>query len=227
MINRIKEAIRWRWQRFIGDTLFDLLHGLKTSLVETSYLDKLQSPNRQYMETYQASRWSLFRKMVAALPIDHRDFTFVDAGCGKGRALIFSSRFHFKRAVGIEISADLLSTAHWNIQKYFGNNKLYNIELVNSDVTTYELPHEPLVVFLYNPFNGLIMSRFIENLACQAAQSNQPVYIVYMVPWCKELIERQGSFELFTTVSGSCIYRYVGLKTVENFNVNELVPKVA
>ena len=220
MLNKITVAFQWRWQRLTQDTLFDLRHGLQTRQVEEAYLNDIKSDYRQYCEPYQASRWRLFNKMLKALPIDYAKYTFYDAGCGKGRALLFSSKFKFKKAIGVEISADLLKLAQTNIDKYLTQNSLYyEIELVNDNVLNHTIPDQPLVVFLYNPFNGLVLSQFIEKLAAQHKENGQPLFLVYMVPACREIIENQGNFRLYQTVSGSCIYEFN--KQAFNTNLNQ------
>src|SRR6516225_8353137 len=51
---------------------------------------------------------------ISWLPIAHEAFTFVDIGCGKGRALMVASAFPFRRLVGVEISPELCEIARAN-----------------------------------------------------------------------------------------------------------------
>jgi SAM-dependent methyltransferase len=52
---------------------------------------------------------------LAALPIKHEEFTFVDIGCGKGRALFIAAEFPFRRIVGAELAVELAQIARANV----------------------------------------------------------------------------------------------------------------
>ncbi len=41
--------------------------------------------------------------MMAALPIEFNQFTFIDLGSGKGRTLLMASDFPFRKILGVEI----------------------------------------------------------------------------------------------------------------------------
>src|SRR5712691_3632887 len=47
--------------------------------------------NRDHGEFYLGSDPAVVREAIAALPIAHEDFAFVDYGSGKGRALLLAS----------------------------------------------------------------------------------------------------------------------------------------
>ncbi len=56
---------------------------------------------------YQPSEPVLFREMVGGLPIDCSEFTFIDVGSGKGRALLLAADYPFRRIIGVEVPPEL------------------------------------------------------------------------------------------------------------------------
>ena len=70
---------------------------------------------------YQPTEPELFRKMLASLiqaspKIDFREFTFIDIGSGKGRALLMAADYPFRRILGIELLPDLHRVARREYQ---------------------------------------------------------------------------------------------------------------
>jgi hypothetical protein len=93
------------WQRTHP---IDRLHGIDTGGfvgVEKIHHDKNLI---QLINPYGGSQPSIVYTGLAALG-DVRNNTFVDLGCGKGRAITVASEFPFRKIVGIELSADLAS----------------------------------------------------------------------------------------------------------------------
>lgn len=64
----------------------------------------------------------------------------------------------FRRVVGVEISSPLISIARDNRIQMGGTSQ---VEFVQADAQTYLLPDGPTLVFLFNPFDAIAMSRFI------------------------------------------------------------------
>ncbi len=102
------------------------------------------------------------------------EFTFVDLGCGKGRALLLAEEYGFRRIVGVEFSAKLARIASRNAAKA-GSAR---IAVVRSDVRAFDFPEGPLVVFLYNPFSAQITRSVMQRLASRPHTS----YIAYVNP---------------------------------------------
>ena len=82
---------------------------------------------------------------------------FVDMGCGKA-CLYMARAGAFRRVIGVEISSSLIAIARDN-RNQMGNTA--NIEFVQADAQTYFLPDGPTLVFLFNPFDAVALSRFI------------------------------------------------------------------
>jgi SAM-dependent methyltransferase len=83
---------------------------------------------------------------------------FVDVGCGKGQPCIFARKyFHFPNVYGIDFSAPLIEVAKRNAEK----SPYRNVHFLVADATNWRLPNGNTLVFLFNPFNEIILEKFL------------------------------------------------------------------
>lgn len=168
-----------RRQRF-GDMDYDWEHRVNTTAGTVGWRERLLGTFRS---AYQPTEPAAFHEMMAALPIDFRDFTFIDIGSGKGRTLLMASEYPFRRIVGVEILPDLHRAAVENIRQYQSETqKCRNIESVCIDAVEYVFPPEPLVVYLFNPLPLLALRKVLQNLRNSIVSSPRPVHIIYYNP---------------------------------------------
>jgi predicted RNA methylase len=130
---------------------------------------------------------------LSNLPIRFQDYVFVDLGSGKGVAVLSASLFPFRRIVGVEWSKRVADVARENVRKFMHPEQACrSIELLDGDATAYELPREPLVIFMYNPFREPLVRRFADNLKRSLEQSPRHIAIVYYNPMCRQVFEEAG-----------------------------------
>jgi predicted RNA methylase len=127
--------------------------------------------------------------MLAALDVQFEDYTFVDYGAGKGKALLLAGSRPFHRVIGVELAAELCEIARRNIQTYTGPRRAGSIEVVHEDATAFDIPDGPLVLYFYNPFDAEVMEAVITNIRQATAQTMRPVYILYRYARLAELFE--------------------------------------
>jgi SAM-dependent methyltransferase len=83
---------------------------------------------------------------------------FVDVGCGKGQPCIFAKKyFDFPNIYGIDFSEPLIEVANRNLAK----TSYRNVNFLVADATSWKLPRGNTLVFLFNPFNEIIMEKFL------------------------------------------------------------------
>jgi hypothetical protein len=156
---------------------FDLEHGIETS--QQVHASDLRVNSQNWMDglNYQPTPVNLTREAIAALPINPAEFTFIDFGSGKGRVLFVASEFPFARIIGVEYAQNLHETACRNLQSYRGEaQKCGRIEAICQDMTTYDFPEGPLVLFFYNPAIESVM----RTMAARIAALPQACWIVYV-----------------------------------------------
>src|SRR5262249_45180057 len=86
-----------------------------------------------------------------AAPLNLRNFTFVDMGPGKGRALLLAAEQPFARVIGVEVLPELHAIAQQNIAAAASRLVCHKIESISADARIFQFPDGPLVVFLFNP----------------------------------------------------------------------------
>jgi SAM-dependent methyltransferase len=172
---------------------FDRKYGLDTAeIIYPSALGIAALDAEQSVE-YEACTPEMLAGALSNLSIQFQDYVFVDLGSGKGVAVLSASLFPFKHIVGIEWSQRVARIARENARKFTHPQQVCrSIELLDGDATTYELPYEPLVIFMYNPFKEPLVRRFVDNLRRSLEQRPRHVVIVYCNPRCKQVFEEAG-----------------------------------
>jgi hypothetical protein len=162
---------------------FDLEHNVETSQrIHPSDL-RIESPNWIHGYGYWPTTTEVVHEILAALPMQHERFTFIDLGSGKGRVLLMASEYPFERIVGVEYAPDLHRAALENIRRYRSDRqKCRNLEAICQDMTAFELPDKPLVLFLYNPASEAVLRIVAENIVSAAAGSPREIWVAYVTP---------------------------------------------
>jgi SAM-dependent methyltransferase len=125
---------------------------------------------------------------MAALPINFSEFTFVDFGSGKGRALLLASEYPFKKILGLEFSPQLHDVAVANIHRYRSESqKCRLVESRVMDFVEFEFPDEPLVLYFFDPSNAKVIGQVMKNLERSVRARPREVYVAYVGPRAVEL----------------------------------------
>lgn len=156
---------------------FDMLHGTETCRpISVNALD-WQSFSAVFVNGYLGIAPSTLRPALAELPIQHQEFSFIDIGCGKGRALFIAAELPFRQLIGVELSGELCEVARSNVARDPAWTE--RISIVNQDATNFNYPEGPLVLFFYYPFYAAVFRRVLKNLERQLRRSPRPAYLLY------------------------------------------------
>lgn len=177
------------------------------AVVQLADLD-IRSQNRRHGQQYQATRHRQFLKVLRALGInDHREWTFIDLGSGKGRVLLAAAAFPFAKIVGVEFSAELNAIARENIAKRLGRLRCQQIEVVYADAAEWQFPNGKMIVYLYNPFDSEVLARVLDNLETALRVHQQEAYVIYVTPAWKEIFDRSPLLRAVRSSGTISIYR--------------------
>lgn len=140
------------------DVLFESWHGIETGgVIENSKLVSEQSELLQHATAYQAVWGRNLQTLIDVTQKIAKPDLFIDIGSGKGKACFFASK-HFSRVLGVEFSRPLVDVAEKNKISF----KRKNIEFVVGDAGQYDLPDYQSLIFLFNPFDHIQLTRFIQ-----------------------------------------------------------------
>ena len=130
---------------------------------------------------YSPSRWRLLKSVLRDPPVGPED-VFLDLGAGLGRVLVQASQLPFRRVIGVELSPELTAAARLNLARSKEHHRCGEVEVVLADASTYEVPDDVTVVFLYNPFTGLTFQRAIDNVHASLERNPRRIRIIYDNP---------------------------------------------
>lgn len=187
----------WLRKKRRVDREFDALHGVDTG--GYTYLKSLhiKSANWRDGTSHIAADPDEFHSAMAALDIDFSRFTFIDLGSGKGRALMLARQYGFKQLIGVEFSAELVEIAKRN-----------GIDTICADAAEYELPNEPTLLLLYNPFGGETMKRVAQHTRASLEKNPRELIVLYLNPFHLEawdgftVVKRESNFAVLRMQPG-------------------------
>jgi predicted RNA methylase len=118
------------------------------------------------------------------------DYTFIDFGCGKGRAVLLASELGFREVVGVELNTELAELALANAMTWTKAGKARSpIRIICGDALEFMWPESPCLVYLYNPFGGQVMRRLVEVMKRRFDGRPDALEVVYQKP------EQAAAFE--------------------------------
>lgn len=160
---------------------FDTSNGVETAMSWRDWagMAKISGSAWQHGHRYEGITRATLLEALRLVPGDLADYVFVDLGSGKGKALLVASELPFKRVVGVEYSPYLHEVALRNIAAYrSARGAVGDVQSICMDAAAYEFPEEPLVLFLFNPFDQAILDVVVDNLMRSLAQRPRPTYVV-------------------------------------------------
>lgn len=165
------------------DRSFDARYGTDTAgSVQPDQLGITDTEARGQAILYLPSPTRVTRWMFDNIGVDHREYSLVDLGCGKGRVLLVASDYPFRQIVGVEISPDLAAIARQNIDRYQPpSRQCRQVSVANVDATRFEFPGTNLLLHLYHPFEPAITIAVLRNLQRSLEASPRKVAIGYLL----------------------------------------------
>jgi len=207
--NIVYQVDRLRGRRGRSDpTELDRRLGIDTYKIEPTALMQIDGENLVRGHGYQPVAEGQFRAALSGLQVDLQRYTFIDYGSGKGRALLFATEFPFRRIIGVEYARELHDVATANVSRAHGKLPgTQRVECVRGDATKYDPPAEPLLCFLYNPFDGVVMRALLDQLSRSVAAAPRDVIITYLNPVHREAIDNHPSVTKLKEGPNLVVYR--------------------
>jgi len=187
LLEFVRDSLPERKRRRYGDVDYDWDHRVDTTSATVGWRERLLG---QFLSPYQATDPDLFGEILSSLNIDFRQFTFVDVGSGKGRALLMASDYPFRRILGIERVPALHRIALDNIGKYRSDSqKCFDLQSVCADALEYAFPREPFVLYLFNPLPESRLRRLMAKVAASLDENPRAVRVLYHNPLLEHVLQ--------------------------------------
>jgi SAM-dependent methyltransferase len=179
------------------------IKGEKKYGIQTTGADELAAMEKKGIDIshatiYMPASYDLLDILLAQLaPLNIKHF--LDIGCGKGRALCVAAGHQIPRVTGIDFSKELCQQATHNLEKISKNFPALQYKIINNDAFYFDIPDDVDCIFLFNPFDEIIMKGVLENIDKSLKRSPRGLRIVYLNPLYKDLFTDKGFKEIFYT----------------------------
>ena len=209
----LRDSLPDRRRQRYGDIDYDWEHRVNTTGAALSWRTRLLG---LLYSVYQPIPAGQFREIMSALSAflapgtSFSQFTFIDIGCGKGRALLLASESAFRRIIGIEILPELVEVARENVREFERRGTHSRIEVLCGDATKFVLPAEPAILFLFNPLPESALRAFLENLEQSLRQNPRAVYVVYANPIFESTFASLGWLTRLDSTNQCLLFRSSG-----------------
>ena len=161
---------------------FDALLGVETSRpVEPWEIREADDHTLANNSRYSPTPVRTIRQAIAAAAIDHREVSFVDLGCGKGRVLLVAAEYPFKQIIGVEFSSDLCETARRNITRCPKDSTAHGaIEVRCEDARDFEVPDDAGFFYFYEPFTVAVAEVVLDNIEDSLARCPRTAVLCFV-----------------------------------------------
>ena len=187
--------IRIAWHMTMNDMAGEKKYNINTTGInELKHLEK-KGIDISHATIYMPASYDLLEFFFEKSAV-HKKRHFLDVGCGKGRALCVAAAYGVPKVSGVEFSKALLTHAEKNLANISKIHKvLYTLK--NDDAFYFEIPEDVDCIFLFNPFDELIMSGFVTNLKTSLQINPRKITIIYFNPLQKHLLVEAGFSQTF------------------------------
>jgi predicted RNA methylase len=166
------------WNR-LRELIYERRLGIRSGeIISLKELGLEHEERRQHYATGLSDFW----RMKKFLQPETQNEVFVDYGAGLGRAVILAAMLPFKRVIGVELSQVLAERARENVCQCKGKLCCKDIDIVNADAATFEIPTDTTRIFFNNPFAGQILASVLERIQLSHKQQPRSIRLVCNLP---------------------------------------------
>jgi SAM-dependent methyltransferase len=184
--------------RYYSSVFYDWTHGIRTTNIEPlSTLELTRPEHLAHANSYVPSQPEDIRSVFRNLDLDFRKYCFVDYGCGKGRVLAEAVRYPFKSVIGIDFAKELCEACKSNLERVRSTRRCGDVQVLHADATEFDLPREPCVVYIYNPFRGPVLAAALERIRKSVVIFPRHVRIAYVTPMLPEFFLQLPGIRVF------------------------------
>jgi len=187
----LRDSLPSRKRQRFGDLDYDWEQRVDTTWSNVSFATRVREVFSG--RGYQPTDPQIFREMMEQVRADLSQYTFIDLGSGKGRALLLAREYPFARYVGMELLPELHAVAQQNVRRMAAEEQ-GRFELQCGDAREFGFPAGPIFLYLFDPFPAPILAVVMENLERSLQESPRPAYVGYQNPVSERVIAALARF---------------------------------
>lgn len=179
---------------------FDVAHGVETSGLVHGRDLKTGHRHDKHSTAYYGIAPSVLTQLCArwrALPLKWHpmDYSFIDLGCGMGRAMLLAAEMPFREVIGVELHPELAAQAQKNVEIWEKSGRARcPMKVVCGDVAEFSFPPEPCVAYLFNPFRETVLKALLKHIAAEFAGRSGEIDLLYANDEMASVIDEHGGF---------------------------------
>lgn len=173
-------------------TLKEEFKGEKKYRINTTSYSKLTRYNiagnqLAHATEYMPANYFTLEQLFSHLPEDAGKSAFLDIGCGKGRAMCVAASYGFRKVIGIDFAQQLIDAAEENLKQTKELYPALEYSLHWKDVLNFEIGNDVSTLFMFNPFDEILMRTVIRKINDSLRLHPRPIYIMYASPRHEDL----------------------------------------
>lgn len=179
------------------------IKGEKKYGIQTTGADELKSLEKKGIETdhstiYMPASYDLMEEIFEQIK-SRRHKHFLDIGCGKGRVLCVAAHNGFNKVTGIDFSKEFCIAAEANLVITKQKFPTLQYKVVNNDAFYFEIPNDVDCIFMFNPFDDVILNGVAENILESFEINPRTITLIYVNPMYKEELLDVGFKQIYHT----------------------------
>ena len=178
------------------------IKGEKKYGIQTTGFDELKDLKKKGIDIthatiYMPVNYYILEKMMGEIKKLPHNKTFLDMGCGSGRAMAVAAYYGFEKITGVDFSRQLCDKAKTNFILLQKKNPDVTFRVIEQDAFIYEIPGDISVIFFFNPFDEVIMKGVIKNIRDSQKKKPRNIWVLYANPQHKNLFLEAGFTEIY------------------------------
>lgn len=179
------------------------IKGEKKYTINTTGADELDDLSAKGVDTshatiYMPVSYSLLEEIFRQMPSFAKKH-FLDIGCGKGRALCVAAHHGYNKISGVDFSKELCADATANLLQTKKIFPSLQFSVITKDAMNFEVPSDVDCIFLFNPFDVVIMGAVVYNIMESVQENPREIIVIYANPLYQDLFLEEGFEEVFHT----------------------------
>lgn len=184
-------------------------YGINTTGADELSALKKKGVDISHATMYMPVSYPLLEQTLERISPDSKKH-FLDIGCGKGRATCIAAHYHFNKVTGIDFSVVFCEAAMVNLRATKQQLPALDFSIAAQDAATYRIPDEVDCIFMFNPFDEVIMKKVVDNIMESLSRSQRTLNVIYANPLYKHLFIKNNFKEVYYS------------KTLQQFEVSIL-----
>ncbi len=195
-------AWNWNW-RIARHMIRNEIRGEKKYGLHTTGADELGHLHKKGVDTshstiYMPAGYDLLEALFKQ--VDLKGYRhFIDIGCGKGRVMAVAAHYGARKITGIDYSPLFCRIAREQMEKTAALLPAFSYKIINNDAFYFDIPDDADCIFMFNPFDDVIMSGVADHIAESHRRCPRRITLLYANPMHRGCLEEAGFTEVFHT----------------------------